>query len=673
MTNHDVLDMIGDARGTYILEAQRYRESRPRRKPISFRKTWLIAAIIALMLLLVGCVAYVLSLSDLNLSEESQTDQRTGETKVWNILSLQGFVGSGNYQAAKEWYEFRQTDTAPYDDFDRLHDGWLEEYDAYGCWSQEIKDKIDEICARYGLELLGKAYNETNANRLLSNLGIHRITAQVTTADIELSGGVYYPGGTFQLWGKTTLSGPDSLWPYPVEYTFRCAMKNVFDCEYVNIGDIRDYEQWVYTMADGTELLLALSQDRGLILVDKADCFVTVNITNPRVEDLASSQQTMSKAALEAIADTFDFSFQPQSITPEEIALQQEWEDANRQNVRQELEEKYDIDSGRAKNYAELVKYHLENDADPERLGYAFYDIDGNGVEELLIGRDGYCTAVYTEVDGVTARVGEAYEWLYPCENGVLACVMYLSDYYSFCQIDTGNGGSNMKGILTLQYVSAHQGEPEQWRRMIAWNEYESLTEEEFNEIIRSYVRIPVKMLPLTEYPLEEKVARNVSEPSSTNNTYVDMIRMKLTVSPERWYRWKYCLMDLDGNGQEEMIWQEDDREFVYTMSQGRMILLASGKDLTVCEGGILEVIQSHDPSNRTYFYYQVDGRETVLVDYLRYDKAADPENPWFRSTDLSGQDISMVPITEEEFLSRTSQFQPLEVDMTPIEEYPLN
>lgn len=673
MTSHELLDTIGDAKGEYILEAQRRRTAQPSKR-LSLKRPLLVAALIVLALLLVGCtVAILLSLDNLNLSEERQTDQRTGETETWNILSLQGFVGTDNYQATKEWYEFRQTDTAPYDDFDRLHDDWLDQYDAYGCWSQEIKDKIGEICTKYGLELLGKAYNETDPNRILYNLGIKRITALPTTADIQLSGGYYYLGGTFQLWGKTTLSGPDCPWPYPASYTFRCAMKNAFDNVYLNIGDLDDFQQWNRTMANGTELLLALSDDRALILADKETCFITINIINPRISDLTGQEHRMDKAALEAIAETFDFSFQPQSATAEEIALQEEWENSNRTHQRQELQATYDIDSGRAENYAQLVKHHLENDADPERLGYAFYDIDSNGVEELLIGRDGYCTAVYTIVDGATARLGEAYEWLYPCEDGILGCVMYLSDYYTFSQIEAGNGMGNTKGIISLQYLQAQQDEPEQWRRVITWHEYESLTEAQFNQILTSYKRIYVPMLPLTEYPLEEEVARSISAPQGTNSTYVDMVRMRLTDGPERWYRWKYCLMDLDGNGQEELIWGEDDREFIYTMNRGQMVTLAVGQALTVCENGIIEIIEAHGPVNKVYFYYRIDGEETVLVDYLRYDEDADPENPWQRSEDLSSQDISMIPITEEEFLARTTQHKPLELDMKPIEDYPLS
>jgi len=58
MNSDNLLDMIGQAKGSYVWDAQRIRTRRAAKK--SNRRLWLIAAVIALMLLLVGCaVGYV--------------------------------------------------------------------------------------------------------------------------------------------------------------------------------------------------------------------------------------------------------------------------------------------------------------------------------------------------------------------------------------------------------------------------------------------------------------------------------------------------------------------------------------------------------------------------------------------------------------------------------------
>ena len=72
MNANEILDMIGDAKGTYLWETQKYRDGTAGAKPLP--RLWLVAAVIGLMLLLVGCtVAYVLRLQDLKVAEYRPT------------------------------------------------------------------------------------------------------------------------------------------------------------------------------------------------------------------------------------------------------------------------------------------------------------------------------------------------------------------------------------------------------------------------------------------------------------------------------------------------------------------------------------------------------------------------------------------------------------------------
>lgn len=58
MRAEDILDMMGDARDSYVWDARQPQPSQ--RRILSARRVWLMAAVIAVMLLLVGCtVAYV--------------------------------------------------------------------------------------------------------------------------------------------------------------------------------------------------------------------------------------------------------------------------------------------------------------------------------------------------------------------------------------------------------------------------------------------------------------------------------------------------------------------------------------------------------------------------------------------------------------------------------------
>ena len=120
----DLLETMGSIRDRYILEAQE-----PEKRRLSLTRTLLIAAIISLLLLLVGCaVVYVLQLQDMKLSETTVSEPAWsgpgGEyvpATEYTVteLSLQGYSESPEQQAMLEWQAF--TDT--YDPDGTLLDG----------------------------------------------------------------------------------------------------------------------------------------------------------------------------------------------------------------------------------------------------------------------------------------------------------------------------------------------------------------------------------------------------------------------------------------------------------------------------------------------------------------------------------------------------------------------
>lgn len=153
-----------------------------------FRKPLLIAAIIALMLFLMGCAAVVLfHLNDLKIGEKTYTRHplyledgtKTPATeKVKEIISVQGVAESPNQQAAKEWYDY----TKAYDIAQKYPNGIPDftapkDYDAYWVLTQELMDKVDEICEKYNLKLAGEgALLLTQAESRISEiLGINSI------------------------------------------------------------------------------------------------------------------------------------------------------------------------------------------------------------------------------------------------------------------------------------------------------------------------------------------------------------------------------------------------------------------------------------------------------------------------------------------------------------------
>ena len=198
------------------------------------------------------------------------------------------------------------------------------EYMAYICYTQEMQDKIDEICDKYGLEILGPMYMEEYTIDIVKAVGIENLFADTANVPTSLYDGYYYRDGSFQLGGETTLNYDGSPWIYPTRYQYRCVMKTAFDGVYLPIGDMESFEEWNYTLQDGTEVLLALSTEKALIIVDKSEYFVTINILDVRVGDVLYGEQQMDRAGLEAFAESFTFDYVPNRPDPDTL-VEPEW------------------------------------------------------------------------------------------------------------------------------------------------------------------------------------------------------------------------------------------------------------------------------------------------------------------------------------------------------------
>ena len=515
-----ILRVLGNVDDAYIEEMLDTKSQRRNGKQV-----WLIAAIVALMALLVGCVAYVLSLNDLKLAESPIQEVDVPEvTEIRDIISLQGFVGSVNYQAAKEWYEFRQAydpDGKILQSLSNKETMMPEEYWSYNCYTEEMTAKVDEICETYGLNKQGMANLSASETSFYKTLQIGRIVREDAAAEVTISPAYFYKTGSFLLSCETKLTGEDAPWIYPIDYQYRCVMKSDFDEVYLSVDDIESYDQWTYTTQDGTEALLALGPDKALVIVDLENAFVTMNILNPRVGDILYGEQMMTREALEAFADTFDFSFEPQPVSDEQ------WEavQASGEEKQAELDKLVSAGTG---SYAERVRYLLENASRPEMLDYALMDIDGDGTEELLIARRQHICCIYTVEGDRTVDLLE-----YPVSRYIYSCLWEEDGRYknpSPMYLCEGNAVVCIYTDLDTDRVIYHFAVPVDgemvWMEEIGWDmnnadtpyyEYTMeegsdkgyndictpISEERYNEVLGSYVRVKLEWTPLSEYPLE--------------------------------------------------------------------------------------------------------------------------------------------------------------------------
>ena len=210
-----------------------------------------------------------------------------------DMISLQGFAGSPEYQAALAWAEFEHSydrDGSILASVGNAPTPWDEKYNynGYDVYSQEMADKIDEIVAEYGLALHSGGINPADMGELYERFGRFCTTSRYS--------GYFYSDGTFQC----DCSFRD------VDFQLRRCMKGVLDTVYLNITDAESYEQWEYETACGETVLLALGPTKALILSETEQSFTVVNVLSGTAGGLFGG--SISAAELEELADSIDFS-----------------------------------------------------------------------------------------------------------------------------------------------------------------------------------------------------------------------------------------------------------------------------------------------------------------------------------------------------------------------------
>lgn len=211
MTSLELAIYLGEIREEFITEARNPEQ----RQHQSLRRIWLIAAVIALAALLVGCaVVYALQLENLRIGQAEIPQPQVviegtspAETEAtMEVLSLQGIRGSVNYQANQEWLNFTQSYTP------KPISGWdsSPEYWAYSLQDQAMVDKLNEICEKYGLKIIGKSWHEhQDCSHFLKLAGIDSLVKPEYQSVFQQPQGRFFPGGSFTVYGQLNLEGEE--------------------------------------------------------------------------------------------------------------------------------------------------------------------------------------------------------------------------------------------------------------------------------------------------------------------------------------------------------------------------------------------------------------------------------------------------------------------------------
>jgi len=293
------------------------------KKVLSFRRSLLAAALIALTLLLVGCaVVYVLNLQGLTLGNQQREydsfsddglEYLGTETVTEQVLTLAGIQGSPAYTAAQEWFDFTQA----YDpDLEIKKAVWgnypefPEEYYGFDLYTQEMKDKLDEIRDKYGLKLPGKPVSFQTTKLTMKALGMEDILLPDSGSEMTVDDARYYQNGNLDITFNITLPDGKNTWG-----SFYLRKKDAFIGDTLTIsGD--SWQEQQYTTSTGHETLILRSPDVwvGWIFCDMGDSTAALRFESIAevYSDDGVIKNAMTDRQVEMLADSIDFSLKPQ-------------------------------------------------------------------------------------------------------------------------------------------------------------------------------------------------------------------------------------------------------------------------------------------------------------------------------------------------------------------------
>lgn len=305
-----------------------------------FRKPLMIAALIGLMLFLMGCAWIALRVQSMKLGEETlyydvlSDEGFVGREPVTKqVLTFAGVKGTVSYQAAKEWFDFLNT----YDPDNKIYEAvwhdWPEfpdEYSAYHLYSQEMKDVLDDILKKYNLKPVGCLLPFNTVENVCAALEIEKFTVDTNDVKTNITGGYAFENGNFMLIVDIKLPDDTASQVCQTQGQIDWYRKDCLSADHIYLDDIEKWKEWNYTTAAGNNVLIIRSDSdwRAWVICEREEAMLVLRLES-RI-DLGYNEDCskhwgyleLTDEQMEMIADTIDFGIQPRIATKEDVANQ---------------------------------------------------------------------------------------------------------------------------------------------------------------------------------------------------------------------------------------------------------------------------------------------------------------------------------------------------------------
>lgn len=467
----------------------------------------LIAALIALMVLLMGC-AVAWRLMDMKIGDSQPSASSyigpDGNLAISSepqraVYTIHGRKGSPVYEAAREWFAFQEAYDPDRSRMAQNEDFPVPEaYEAYTpVYTQEMLDKIDEIAQRYGLRLLGAlaVFQRNESTVFYDALDIDSLLVPDGEGIAVNESGYFYEGGNFKVTFDLMLSKGMEQWLCSMYYS----QADCFDDVSFTILDPDAWEQSVYTTKAGTEVYILASIETGeaRFFHFREDAVISMGISG-----------SFSDEDLKRIAEEINF-----GITVDSVDMALARRTLEKFNLQPDAApEEPGFGSDRQKDFAGFVAWHREeeNNISYPVTHYAFYDINDDGREELLFGTEEKIYEIIEQTPDAARLwlMGNESEIVSNhfavCENGIVLEYEQRQantsfTYRKFTSYDPVLGNWDTKPLIRANY--APEGEYPYTQYDYTAHQFLPIQKEEYERIVNGYQPVEIEMKSLDQYP----------------------------------------------------------------------------------------------------------------------------------------------------------------------------
>lgn len=322
------------------------------------------------------------------------------------------------------------------------------------------------------------------------------------------------------------------------------------------------------------------------------------------------------------------------------------------------------------------------------QLGFTFLDLDGNGVQELILAKNDESQSIldlYTYSEGNVVHVF----------SGLDRIAYFLREGNLIYQV--GSGGAAVTYYTFYRYQGTELVEEESilfdadkdpdnpW---FMGTELRPVTEAEAQAVISAHTIQRIPLMELSRAGIGASDETILTEATELPEPYRDTLQKYIRGINDGWSKEMceendinpdcvsldaaqigYALQDLDGDGVQELLVAQDNNLQhlfdVFTLRDGEASRVLSRSDnfqYFLMQGGIIYSTHQVSESITEYGFWEVYNGQLIQRDLIRYDPDADPDNPWFDG-------FSLQPISDQEADERFAARNPEHLDLTLLTE----